>query len=209
VVAAAAWSGGGGDVVAAAGLTFPRDALELTVVHEDTTTALALTTPMVAATPSNLRGALLLIGSTTLRLIGSVVTNPSAVDRGDMMTFVDKSVIARAGASVRLGRHDDVGLGEQADPDQLPIAARLFADTTTGARLSVSRATIIGGTPRRGEAAIWKRYSGPPVPAEPEAKRQMLEGYRVQRDRGRADRETVRVRILRRTAGRARARRRR
>jgi hypothetical protein len=94
---------------------------------------------------------------------------------------VPKNVIVRAGASVRLGQPDDVGIGTQGDRDRLPIAARLFADLATGARLSVSRATIVGRMPRRGEAAIWKRYSGPPLPADPEDQRQMLEAYRVQR----------------------------
>jgi hypothetical protein len=89
--------------------------------------------------------------------------------------------ITRAGASVRLGQPDDVGIGKRTDPDRLPIAALLFADSATGTRLSVSRATIAGRMPRRGEKAIWKRYSGPPLPEDPDAKRQTLAGYRVQR----------------------------
>jgi hypothetical protein len=37
------------------------------------------------------------------------------------------------------------------------------------------------GGPRRGIAAIWKRYSGPPLPDDPEAQCRVLENYRVQR----------------------------
>jgi hypothetical protein len=98
-----------------------------------------------------------------------------------MVAKMHKDVITRVGASVRLGHPDDVGIGTLTDPKQLPIAAQLFADTAIGGRLSVTRATIVGRMPRRGAAAIWKRYRGPALPQDPDAKRQMLEGYRVQR----------------------------
>jgi hypothetical protein len=37
------------------------------------------------------------------------------------------------------------------------------------------------GGQRRGIAAIWKCYSGPPLPEDPDAQRRVLHGYRVQR----------------------------
>jgi hypothetical protein len=61
----------------------------------------------------------------------------------------------------------------------LAVSARLFADTDAGDRLSVARASMGAGMLRRGSSAIWKRYTGPPLPEDPEAQRQMLEGYRV------------------------------
>jgi hypothetical protein len=89
------------------------------------------------------------------------------------VTTVDKSlIIARVGASVRLG--------QPGNPDQVAISARLFAETATGARLNVSQATIVGGMPRHGEVgASWKR--GPGLPAGPGDGRQMYESHRLKR----------------------------
>ncbi|MDQ2897249.1 MAG: hypothetical protein M3Y09_16670 [Actinomycetota bacterium] len=85
---------------------------------------------------------------------------------------MDKSVtISRVGASVLLDERQDYG------PDQLPVAAQLFAETAAGVRLSVGRPTIVGGMPRRGSSASWKRYNGPRLPREGP----LLENHRVQR----------------------------
>ncbi|MGI8715371.1 MAG: hypothetical protein ACR2NR_19760 [Solirubrobacteraceae bacterium] len=48
----------------------------------------------------------------------------------------------------------------------MPIAAQLFAETAAGVRLSVGRPTIVGGMPRRGSSAAWKRSNGPRLPKE-------------------------------------------
>jgi hypothetical protein len=60
-----------------------------------------------------------------------------------------------------------VGLGDSSSPDQVPVSARLFADTVTGVvRLNVPVDTIVGGMPRQGEVgASWKQ--GPRLPADP------------------------------------------
>jgi hypothetical protein len=72
-------------------------------------------------------------------------------------------------------------VGTQDDPDQLHVSARLFAETDAGERLSVTRSSMGAGLWRRGVLAIWKRYSGPPLPDDPEEQNRVLEGYRVQR----------------------------
>lgn len=94
---------------------------------------------------------------------------------------VDGSVtIVRVGASV--------GLGQPGDPDQVAVSARLFAETTRGARLSVARDTIVGGMIRYGELpASWKRGAGPRLPEEPELRRRWLESHHL----GRRDVEDV------------------
>lgn len=83
----------------------------------------------------------------------------SSSDAARMVTKMDKSVtISRVGASVRLDEQQDYG------PDQLPVAAQLFAYTAAGVRLSVGRPTIVGGMPRRGSSAAWKRYTARDCP---------------------------------------------
>jgi hypothetical protein len=66
-------------------------------------------------------------------------------------------------------------------PDQLAIAARLFAETTAGVRLNVPYLTMSAGLWRRGPSAITKRYVGPPLPDDPDAADRVIENYRVQR----------------------------
>ncbi len=110
-----------------------------------------------------------------------------------MVTLVDKNVtIARVGAFV--GRWDGVQrvpAAEEADvvakriveddPERLYVAARLFAETEAGERLNVTRSSMGSGLWRRGVSAIWKRYSGPPLPDDLEEQNRVLEGYRLQR----------------------------
>jgi hypothetical protein len=67
------------------------------------------------------------------------------------------------------------------DPDRLNVAARLVAETDAGDRLSVSRTSMAAGLWRRGVSAIWKSYSGPPLPTDPEEQSRVLESYRVTR----------------------------
>jgi hypothetical protein len=99
---------------------------------------------------------------------------------------VDKNVtIARVGAVVDIDGRERVSHGPAGDVDpdldQLSVDARLFAETAAGDRLTVFSGSMGAGMPRRGIAAIWKRYSGPPLPEDPEAQRRGLERYRVQR----------------------------
>lgn len=81
--------------------------------------------------------------------------------------------IARVGAVVEPGRPDQ--------PDHLAVNAQLFAELVDGTRLHVTRPTMGAGMPRQGVAAIWKRYSGPPLPDDPDQRDRALENYRVTR----------------------------
>jgi hypothetical protein len=74
-----------------------------------------------------------------------------------------------------------VDLGTTGTPDRLSISAQLFADIGDGTRLRVSRGTMGASMPREGVAAIWKRYSGPPLPDDPDEQHHALEQYRVTR----------------------------
>jgi hypothetical protein len=59
--------------------------------------------------------------------------------------------------------------------------ATLFAVSADGRRITVPDASMGAGGPRRGIAAITKRYAGPPLPEDPDARRRVLDPYRVQR----------------------------
>lgn len=59
--------------------------------------------------------------------------------------------------------------------------ATLFAVSADGRRIAVPHASMGSAGPSRGIAAIWKRYSGPPLPEDPDARRAVLDAYRVQR----------------------------
>lgn len=65
--------------------------------------------------------------------------------------------------------------------DEWGASARLFAESTDGRRISVTGATMSAGGGQRGIAAIMKRYSGAPLPDDPDARHRVLEAYRVQR----------------------------
>jgi len=65
--------------------------------------------------------------------------------------------------------------------DEWAASALLFAESPTGRRISVTPATLGAGGQRRGVSAFWKRYSGPPLPEDPDAQRRVLDGYHVQR----------------------------
>jgi hypothetical protein len=60
-------------------------------------------------------------------------------------------------------------------------SAQLFAADRRGGRLIATRGRLGAGGQRRGIAAIWKRYAGPALPDDPEARRRALDAYRVQR----------------------------
>jgi hypothetical protein len=67
-------------------------------------------------------------------------------------------------------------------PDRLSVIARLFAETSSGERLAVARASMGVGLWHRGISAIWKQYVGPPpLPDDPAAREQLLNDYRVRR----------------------------
>jgi hypothetical protein len=59
--------------------------------------------------------------------------------------------------------------------------ATLFAVSADGSRIAVPHASIGAAGPSRGIAAITKRYAGPPLPEDPDARRGVLDAYRVQR----------------------------
>lgn len=67
-------------------------------------------------------------------------------------------------------------------PDRLALTATLFAETDTGNRLSCEHPKMSMGMHRRGSAAIWKAYLGPPpLPSGPEAIERSLAAYRLRR----------------------------
>ncbi len=59
--------------------------------------------------------------------------------------------------------------------------AQLYAQDRDGQRLVAVNASMGAGGQRLGVAAIWKRYTGPPLPDDPVAQRRALANYRVQR----------------------------
>jgi hypothetical protein len=59
--------------------------------------------------------------------------------------------------------------------------ATLFAVSADGSRITATPAHMGAAGPRRGIAAITKRYAGPPLPEDPDARRRFLAAYRVQR----------------------------
>jgi hypothetical protein len=69
-----------------------------------------------------------------------------------------------------------------ASGDEWQASAQLFAADQRGRRLIATHGGVGAGGQRRGIAAIWKRYAGPPLPDDPEARRRALAAYRVQRD---------------------------
>lgn len=67
--------------------------------------------------------------------------------------------------------------------DEWNADATLFAVSTDRSRITVGSSTMgMGaGGQRRGTAAIWRRYAGPPLAEDPDARRRELDAYRVQR----------------------------
>jgi hypothetical protein len=59
--------------------------------------------------------------------------------------------------------------------------ATLFAVSADGSRITATHASMGSAGPSRGIAAITKRYAGPPLPEDPEARRRVFDAYRVQR----------------------------
>ncbi len=59
--------------------------------------------------------------------------------------------------------------------------ATLFAVSADGSRITARHASTGAAGPSRGIAAITKRYAGPPLPEDPDARRRVLDAYRVQR----------------------------
>lgn len=68
-----------------------------------------------------------------------------------------------------------------ASRDRWGAEATLFAVSADGSRITATPARMGAGGPRRGIAAITKRYVGPPLPEEHDARRRVLDAYRVQR----------------------------
>ena len=64
---------------------------------------------------------------------------------------------------------------------QWSAEATLFAVSAEGSRITVPRSSMGSAGPSRGIAAIWKRYAGPPLPEDPDARERALHTYRVQR----------------------------
>ncbi len=65
--------------------------------------------------------------------------------------------------------------------EQWSAEATLFAVSADGSRIATTPAHMGAAGPSRGIAAITKRYAGPPLPKDPDARRRVLAGYRVQR----------------------------
>jgi hypothetical protein len=65
--------------------------------------------------------------------------------------------------------------------DKWSADATLFAVTTDGGRITLPHASMGAAGPSRGIAAITKRYAGPPLPDDPNARHRVLDAYRVQR----------------------------
>jgi hypothetical protein len=59
--------------------------------------------------------------------------------------------------------------------------ATLFAVGADGSRITAPHSSMGAAGPSRGIAAITKRYAGPPLPEDPDARRRALDAYRVQR----------------------------
>jgi hypothetical protein len=59
--------------------------------------------------------------------------------------------------------------------------ATLFAVSADGSRITATHPSMGTAGPSRGIAAIAKRYAGPPLPEDPDARRRVLDAYRVQR----------------------------
>jgi hypothetical protein len=59
--------------------------------------------------------------------------------------------------------------------------ATLFAVSADGRRITVPHASMGAAGPSRGIAATTKRYAGPPLPEDPDARERVLNAYRVQR----------------------------
>lgn len=65
--------------------------------------------------------------------------------------------------------------------DQWSAEATLFAASADGKRITATPARMGAAGPSRGLAAITKRYAGPPLPEDSDARRCVLDAYRVQR----------------------------
>lgn len=59
--------------------------------------------------------------------------------------------------------------------------ATLFAVSAGGRRITVPHASMGAAGPGRGIGAATKRYAGPPLPEDPDARQRVLNAYRVQR----------------------------
>ena len=64
---------------------------------------------------------------------------------------------------------------------QWSAGATLFAVSADGSRITATHASMGAAGPSRGIAAITKCYAGPPLPEDPDARRRVLDAYRVQR----------------------------
>ena len=65
--------------------------------------------------------------------------------------------------------------------DEWGASAQLLAENRAGTRVRAAHGGMSAGGQRRGSAAIWRRYTGPPLPDGLEARRRALDDYRVQR----------------------------
>ena len=70
---------------------------------------------------------------------------------------------------------------EVTNGDGWSAEATLFAVSADGTRITVPHTSMGSGGPSRGIAAIWKRYAGPPLPEDPDARQRVFDSYRVQR----------------------------
>jgi hypothetical protein len=96
-----------------------------------------------------------------------------------------RSEIVRVGALVGVVGEAPVAplfsVEGQTDPRRLAVEVTAFAETTEGERIAPERPHNVTGFWRRGRGAIWKRYSGRPLPSDPVEEEAVLEQYRLQR----------------------------
>ena len=96
------------------------------------------------------------------------------------------------GAAIKYGAHTAIEMAFEIDhvgavvhveitSRKWSAEATLFAVSAEGGRIMVPHASMGSAGPSRGIAAITKRYAGPPLPEDPDARQAVLDAYRVQR----------------------------
>ena len=77
--------------------------------------------------------------------------------------------------------HVGAAVDVEATSEQWGADATLFAVSTDGSRITAAPARMGAAGPRRGIAAITKRYAGSPLPEDPDPRQRVLDAYHVQR----------------------------
>lgn len=72
------------------------------------------------------------------------------------------------------------GVRERSDPRRLVVEVTAFAESAEGERIVPARPHTEIAFWRRGPGAIWKQYTGNPLPSDPAAEAAVLGQYRLQ-----------------------------